>query len=217
MIRRTLYRLKQRVAVFGGAMDPPTAGHMLCVGELLNKNHVSKVLVVPCGDREDKPGMSNFEHRIEMTKLSVSGYFGNTDSVVVVDAERDQPIGFATYDLMKLLSKKYEDYDLTFVVGADWLEHCSSILDWPSLEGKTGMKLVSQFSFTVVPRPGYNHPEFLPVPSDRFEIVSDLIGVPLSSTFIRDSVRSNKSIHGLVHPSVSEYISAHKLYASGSC
>ena len=218
MFHRTVLRLhKQRIAVFGATMDPPTAGHMLCIGELINGKHADKVLVVPCGDREDKLTMSRYHHRLELTELSVNGYFGKTDKIVIEDIERDQPKGFATYDLLKLLSTKYSDSKLSFIVGSDWLENSSSIVEWPSLEGKTGDKLIAEFDFTVVPRPGYPHPSSLPLPSDRFKVASDLIGAPLSSTYIRESIRNDTSIYGLVHPSVIKYIENHNLYSPLKC
>jgi nicotinic acid mononucleotide adenylyltransferase len=42
------------VAVLGGSFDPPTLAHAMIAAELLNKKLVSRILFVPCGDRDDK-------------------------------------------------------------------------------------------------------------------------------------------------------------------
>jgi cytidyltransferase-like protein len=48
----------QQIAVFGGAFDPFHNGHVAAIKLLLSQPDISKVLVVPSGDRPDKHGVS---------------------------------------------------------------------------------------------------------------------------------------------------------------
>lgn len=45
---------KPTIAVFGGSFDPPTLAHQLVIAELLNQKMAESVILVPCGNREDK-------------------------------------------------------------------------------------------------------------------------------------------------------------------
>ena len=68
--------VRKRVAVFGGAFDPFHNGHVAAVRLLLSDLSISRVLIVPSGERPDKQGGSKATERLEMTKLGVQAAFG---------------------------------------------------------------------------------------------------------------------------------------------
>ena len=43
-----------KVGVLGGSFDPPTISHLQLCSEVIYAKKFNKVLIVPCGDREDK-------------------------------------------------------------------------------------------------------------------------------------------------------------------
>ena len=59
------------MALYGGAFDPFHNGHLATISLLLSSGLVDEVVVVPCGDRPEKPGTSPAVHRLAMAKLAV--------------------------------------------------------------------------------------------------------------------------------------------------
>ena len=60
---------QKRIAVYGGSFDPPTKSHMDLIDIVANKtSFFEEVWVIPCGKREDKPQMSEGQHRVDMLK-----------------------------------------------------------------------------------------------------------------------------------------------------
>ena len=45
---------RRRVALFGGAFDPPTNGHLQCCAGIIHSELADEVWMVPCGPRPDK-------------------------------------------------------------------------------------------------------------------------------------------------------------------
>merc|ERR1739848_250909 len=78
------------------------------------------------------------------------------------DLEVKEEQAMATYDLLVSLRDKYPDKEFSFVIGSDWLQPGTDLREWTSKDPETGEqivtghKLVSEFEFLVVNRPGYD-------------------------------------------------------------
>ena len=57
-------------------------------------------MLVPCGSREDKKGVSPSEHRLEMVKLAAKDFFYEDFPVTVNDIEVKHGPMIFTYDLI---------------------------------------------------------------------------------------------------------------------
>lgn len=157
-----LGRRKKRVAILGGAFDPPTLNHLLGAAEVIHSQQADEVWLIPCGPRPDKPKMSPVLPRYIMTQISVNTSYSPTMPVFVSDVEVALPEALPTYDLLTLLRSKHPDKEFVFVIGSDWLTPETDLREWTSIDPKTGEqtlrtgdKLVSEFDFLVIPRPGY--------------------------------------------------------------
>ena len=71
------------IAILGGSFDPPGIHHMMMVSELLNLREVERVIIVPCGIREDKKLTASGSQRLEMLRLSVEEVLDNDPRVSV--------------------------------------------------------------------------------------------------------------------------------------
>uniref|UniRef100_A0A7S1LRX7 Cytidyltransferase-like domain-containing protein n=1 Tax=Alexandrium catenella TaxID=2925 RepID=A0A7S1LRX7_ALECA len=221
--------MPKSIAILGGAFDPPTANHMLAAAEVIHSGAASEVWLVPCGPRPDKPKLSGVVDRYIMTQIAASTAFSANFPVHVSEVEVHEPEMVPTYDLLRRLREKYSDHTFSLVIGTDWLQPGTDIRQWTSkdpADGKdivTGDKLLAEFDFLVIPRPGYdveNLADFGPR-MKRLEMPegTHLLEGNLSSTEIRKRTDISFSvlegpelIEGLVTPAVAGYISRRGLY-----
>ena len=189
-----------KVAIFGGAFDPVTVGHLGGVCEILDLNLAEEVWIVPCGLRKDKQNLTtSFVDRSYMCNLATAKLEKKyREKIKIYEIEGKHPQALATFSLLKTLEEKYPKKKFFFVIGTDLL---SSIKCWdaPGVE-KAGERLCREFSFLVLYRPNFSYIDigknFTFVSSNRIENVS--------STFVREQIRANKSVKGLVEPEVAE-------------
>eukprot|EP00812_Abedinium_dasypus_P009234 NODE_2939_length_853_cov_258.096491.p1 GENE.NODE_2939_length_853_cov_258.096491~~NODE_2939_length_853_cov_258.096491.p1 ORF type:complete len:152 (+),score=32.04 NODE_2939_length_853_cov_258.096491:257-712(+) len=62
----------------------------------------------------------------------------------------------ATYDSLCWLREQNPGVRFFWVIGSDWLQEGTDLRTWESKEGMTGERLVSEFGFLVMRRPGYD-------------------------------------------------------------
>ena len=183
---------RKRLAVYGGAYDPITTAHLQCAAQIIHSDQADEVLVVPCGPRPDKPGLTTSAiDRYVMCQIAVNTTFTHGFPVIVSDAEVGEEQALATYDLLKTLQQQNPDTEIVFVLGSDWLQPSSGndIRTWRSNDGPTGKRLVDEFDFLVIHRPGYGVEDLaLYSPRFRWLIMPDgmqYIDSNLSSTEVR--------------------------------
>ncbi len=186
---------KKRVAIYGGAFDPPHNGHLATIALLLNSGRVDEVLVVPSGQRPDKSGVSAAETRLAMTRRAVEESFSHDTRVVVSDLHVTGVAGYATIDLVDYLARESGDScEYVVVIGDELLK---DLPQWKEYE-----RLRAEARFLVVRRPGEVAPN---LPEGwRMEVLDapDGVGVYVSSTVLRKLLQAGKSCAGLMPASI---------------
>eukprot|EP00928_Gymnodinium_smaydae_P031884 TRINITY_DN23254_c0_g7_i1.p1 TRINITY_DN23254_c0_g7~~TRINITY_DN23254_c0_g7_i1.p1 ORF type:complete len:563 (-),score=116.91 TRINITY_DN23254_c0_g7_i1:141-1829(-) len=223
---------KSRVAILGGALDPPTLNHLLGAAEVIHSGMADEVWLMPCGPRPDKPKLSQPLDRYIMTQLAVNTFFSPSMPIHASDFEVMADEAFATYDSLCGLREKYPSKEFLFVIGTDWLQPGTDLRDWTSKcpetgeQIVTGHKLISEFEFLVIQRPGYEVEDVKAFGPRMTRLLMPegvhLMEGNLSSTEVRKrtdtSVRLHQSlelIEGLVVPAVLSYIHKRDLYSHG--
>ena len=231
---------KKRIAIYGGAFDPPTNGHLTACAEIIHSELADAVWLCPCGPRPDKPKMKTpAVDRYVMCELAVNTALSPGFPVVVKDTETFRGEAMYTYDLLSALRKANPDCEFCFVIGTDWLQPGTDLREWTSSDpadptGKavivTGHKLVEEFDFVVVRRPGYDVPNNdLMAFGPRFKWLTPAHGFAfiepgnVSSTELRKRLaheqqtlgdaRTLETIDALTPPAVSAYIRRRGLYS----
>ena len=152
---------RKRIAVYGGAFDPITDGHLKCACEIIHARAADEVWIVPCGTRPDKPSLRTpYLHRLIMCHLAVDTSFGSTFPIRVCDIEMGEPAALSTYHLMERLTAEYATHDFMFVIGADLLADLKG-WDAPGVPD-AGQRLYESCLFLVLARPNYSLPDALP-------------------------------------------------------
>ena len=197
--------------------------------EIVHSGIVNECWLCPCGPRPDKPSMRETpEQRYAMAELAINQAVSPTFPIRVTDHEVKETM--ATYDSLCFLRERHPECEFVFVIGSDWLQPGTDIRQWTSKEGRTGERLLNEFEFLVMPRPGYEVAElsafgprmrWLKLP-DGFQMVES----NASSTEVRKRAKTSyiagmgtaepaallMEMDGLVPPAVLAYIRRHRLY-----
>lgn len=204
------------IGIMGGTFDPVHTGHLYCAEQAKDACGLDAVLFVPAGNPSFKQGKSlaPFSDRIKMCEAATAP----NPSFFVSDMESDtHHISYTVDTLRRLREALPNNVSLEFILGTDAL---SSLHLWHEPE-----ILASLCGFICVGRPpvepaaaeGENAPAT--VTSLRRmgfkirEVQAPLLDI--SSSDIRERIRSGRSIRYMVPDAVYGYICAEGLYAEG--
>jgi nicotinate-nucleotide adenylyltransferase len=189
-----------RLGVMGGTFDPVHHGHLVAASEAAAVFGLDEVVFVPTGQPWFKQHrqVAPAEHRYLMTVIATASNPRFTVSRVDIDR------GGATYtiDTLRDLSAARPGAELFFITGADAM---AEILAWKDVG-----TLFELAHFVGVTRPGHS----LAAPDAPSGQVS-LLEVPalaISSTDVRQRVKSGHPVWYLVPDGVVQYITKHRLY-----
>ncbi len=196
------------IGVLGGTFDPIHLGHYYLGKAAIDEVSLDKLIVMPANIQPFKQNIkvSKDVHRLAMARLA----FASCPKAVISEYEimkGDVSYSFDTMSMMKML---YPGDELFFVMGTDSFIHVDK---WYK-----GGDLLHNFSFIVSSRPGYPEKEL--DAKIRFyykdygtKIIKLKSKMPdISSTDIRETAVSGKSIKHLVPEAVEKYIIENGLY-----
>lgn len=197
---------KKKIAIYGGAFNPITTGHIQVAQFVLNSNF-DEVWLMPAYKHMYNKSMESTEDRLNMCKLVTQIY----DRIKVFDYEIRNKLSGETFKLVKKLKNDpdYKDYNFSFIIGQD---NANTFNKWSNYE-----QLEKICSFVVIPRKGVdinkNVDWYLNKPHIYLNKENDIIDV--SSTLVRNLL--NKKINDdelkkYIDSNVLDYIKNKKLY-----
>ncbi len=194
-----------KIAVLGGAFNPPHLGHKLIAQEILKYLEIDEVWLTPCYHHAFDKKIAPVVHRQNMTKMLTN------PRIQYCNAEIDHQLSGQTIELMPILHQEYPQHNFTFLMGSDNLAHFKKWGQWE--------KLITTYPFIIYPRPGFttNLKKYgLKNSKYKFEVLNNpLLGTcNISSTDIRQKIKTALPIDNLVPEKVIEYIKVHHLYAN---
>jgi nicotinate-nucleotide adenylyltransferase len=206
--RRNGYK-HSKIGIMGGTFDPIHYGHLVAAEVARAEFGLDKVIFIPAGrpPHKQQQGITDPEHRYLMTALAIS----SNPNFEVSRLEVDKNELTYTIDTVKELQGLYgEDTDIYFITGADAV---LELLTWYKIE-----ELLTLCTFIAVTRPGFDRrilEQKIGEISSKYNGEILFIEVPLlaiSSTDIRERIRSGKPIKYLLPEAAEEYIGRHGLY-----
>lgn len=188
-----------RIGIYGGSFDPIHSGHGIVANFVSQCNVVDEVWLMVSRKNPLKPHSTyaGDKERLAMAALVAR----KCRNVKVSDIEMSLPSPSYTYDTLTLLKKLHPEDEFILIIGSDSLENFES---WKNHEG-----IIKEFGLIVYPRPGYV------MPLEEPENVKFLQGAPefgISSSLIREYIKSSWNINFFTPPEVAEYIKEHHLY-----
>lgn len=215
-----------KIGIFGGTFNPIHYGHLRAVEEAGEKFGLDRILFIPAGKPPLKSNdLAEAAHRYAMVRLAVKG----NPLFEVLDIECRRAGKSYTVNTLEQLRRTYPDADFFFILGID------AFLDIPNW--REPEKILSLANFIVLSRPGRNFSDLLQSPylhlkknqlagidsgtseacttvlqGGRQVILSRITPLGISSTDIRNQVKSGTSIKYLLPARVESYIISNNLY-----
>lgn len=196
----------QNIAIFGGAFNPITNGHIESAKFVLdNLRDIDEVWFSPAFRHTYGKEMASPEHRIEMCKIAIDDH-----RIFIFPYQIYHQLSGSTYEFFLKLKEdtRFSNYNFRFVIGMD---NALSIDKWVNPS-----KLKEEVPFIVIPRPGYDFetPDqwFLQPPHIYLDMPQSIPEV--SSTEVRDLIISGRmeQAEKKVPPGVIQYIIENNLY-----
>ena len=219
----------RHIALFGGTFDPIHSGHVAVARAAQRRFHLDCVFFIPSSRPPHKPSaeLCAYEHRFAMVALACSEHPRFVPSLAEASVNGASHPVFYSIDTVRRFRQQFNRPGdrIYFIVGAD------SFLDLRAWKDYT--ELLQLCDFVVANRPGFRigrlrqviPPAILAPPAakaarhshviqlrDTAVYLLDTVASQVSATDVRQRAERGKSLHGLVPPSVEEYITKQALY-----
>ena len=193
-------KMTKHVGIFGGTFDPIHIGHLIIGQEIMLQCALNRVVFMPSGEPPLKRSMASAEDRARMVSLAVRDY----PEFELSRFELSRPGKSYTIDTLRHLRRDMgEDTEIFLIIGAD---NAVEMGDWFDPEGVLDLAHV-----LVAERPGFERARVDPVFKSKMRFVETPL-LDISSTAIRERVRTKRPISFFVPDAVADYIRTQGLY-----
>lgn len=204
-----MIRLKQKnsIVVFGGSFNPPHNSHFSMAEQVLNEyEEVEKVIFVPVNKNYAKSGLEENTHRYQMLKAVIE----RNSRFMLSDIDMQGNRSLYTVEVLAAIQKQFPDKEIWLLVGSDNLKEFST---WKRPE-----EILSQHKILVRERNDdtieemIKESELLNRYKQNIKTLREELGSTISSTHIRELIKSKKSARYLLPDEVYDYINKNHLY-----
>ncbi len=216
--------MKPRIGIFGGTFNPVHCGHLKAAEDTATAFRLDKVLFVPSYIPPHKPSrdIAPAADRFRMVEIACRGFAKFAASPIEVKAA-ERSYSILTLEKVKAM---YPGAWIFFILGVDAFVEIGT---WHEYE-----RVLDECLFIVTDRPGFELEAAARVLGGRLEartrrvvpgdeldderlaeatvFLLPIEALDISSTDIRNRVRSGRSLDGLVPAAVAAYIREHQLY-----
>ncbi|SCH35800.1 MULTISPECIES: nicotinate-nucleotide adenylyltransferase [unclassified Romboutsia] len=201
---------KLRIGIMGGTFDPIHYAHLATAEFIRDKYKLDKIIFIPTGNPPHKlENVTNKYDRYNMVLISTR----NNENFIVLDFEIENENKTYTVDTLRHLKKEYNNCEIFFITGADAI---CDIETWKEVE--ENFKLAT---FIAATRPGISlleAQEKIENLEEKYNAKIISVYVPsldISSTYIRQQLKSGKSVKYLLPENVEKYMREKNLYKIG--
>lgn len=181
-------KLFKTMGLFGSSFDPPHLGHLAVLEDLGKNAPFDEIWLVPVFNHPFGKPLSPYDIRLKMAEMLWASLNKDKFSISTIEKDLGKPASYA-YDVIKALKAKYPSCRFSIILGTDARKHLEK---WHRPED-----LKKEADFYFIPRKGYD--ESSPYPE-------------VSSTEIRENVRSGRPVDHLTTPRIARFIVENKLY-----
>ena len=191
----------KQIAVFGGAFDPVTLGHILVAKMLLGVLNFDNVWFLPSYHSWNDKNMQSPEHRLNMLKLACSDISDRRINVCSYEI-RNKLVEPTVLVLDRLTT--YIDATFSFCIGTDQADEIQTWHEWE--------RLITQYPFVVMERPGNPYVAGSWYTAARHQFLKNTSSISnISSTEVRKAIATDGVSYNVTQ-SVMQYIKENKLY-----
>lgn len=212
---RSEVKKNMRIGIMGGTFNPIHYGHLVTAEEALSQFKLDRVIFIPTGHPPHKTTgkLASPEDRYMMTAMATA----SNSHFFVSRIETERKGKSYTIDTLKELKKIYgKGSDFYFITGADAI---LEILTWKNTE-----EIITLCKFIAATRPGYNLSRIEELRKKLFGdnknsklrkdgiSIMEIPALAISSTDIRERIKTNRPIKYLLPESVCNYLLKYGLY-----
>lgn len=188
-----------RIGIYGGTFDPIHLGHLITAEYVFEKRNLDKIIFIPCNISPHKVGLHSTAapHRLQMVKNAIE----SNSHFDFSDYEINKGDVSYTLDTVKHFVQLGTEIEL--IIGYDNL----LVFDkWKEPE-----QIVELAKILVLKRQQHARVNKFNAFFEKVEFLDTPI-IEISSTDIRERIRSGKSVRYLLPESVIDYINKNNLY-----
>ncbi len=189
-----------KIGLYFGSFNPIHTGHLIIAQHILNHTEIQRLwfVISPHNPLKDKASLANDRDRLHLVQLAIE----DNPSMKASDIEFKLPQPSYTIDTLTYIKEKYPRYEFALIMGADNL---LSLPKW-----KNYQLLINNYPIYIYKRPNYPIESAL-VQHKNIHILDTPL-LDISSTWIRQLIKTKKSIRYLVPEKVFEYLESSHLY-----
>jgi nicotinate-nucleotide adenylyltransferase len=189
-----------RLGVLGGTFDPPHVGHLLAASDAFEALALDKLLLVPAKvpPFKSRTVQASPDQRQKMLELTI----GDDPRFEASRIELDRDGLSFTVDTLEALAMETPGISLFMLIGEDL---ATQIASW-----RDAARIVDLATIVVLVRAAVGTQSTLESTLPMTRLATRRI--ELSSTEIRERVKTGRSIHGFVTDAVAAFINAAGLY-----
>lgn len=198
----------KRIGIFGGSFDPIHVGHLMLAQAALERFALESVFFMPAklSPFKRQITMTDAETRLRMVEIAIQ----DNPGFEVSDLELHRPEPSYTIDTIRILKDRYPGVEIYFIAGADSVMQLEG---WMTFE-----ELLHEVIFLAAYRPSHSRAqleaEVLRLNS-RYQADIRLIDFPdvdVSSSYIRETIRTGGSARYLLTEPVRRFIEEFGVY-----
>ncbi|HRO75540.1 MAG TPA: nicotinate (nicotinamide) nucleotide adenylyltransferase [Crocinitomicaceae bacterium] len=191
-----------KVGLFFGSFNPIHVGHLILANHIVENTDLNQVwfVVSPHNPLKEKKTLLADNHRYAMVEIALEG----NDKLRASNIEFGLPQPNYTVVTLAKLKEKYPQHSFALIMGED---NFQAIDKWYNYE-----QILDNYPIIVYPRNEKS------TTTTNYPTVTFLQDVPLmniSSTYIRNAIKSNKSVKYVLTNEVLKYIEEMNFYKKG--
>jgi len=195
----------KRVGLYFGTFNPIHIGHLVIANYMAAHTDLDEVwmVVTPHNPLKNRKVLLPDNHRLQMVRLAIM----DNNNLNVSDVEFDLPQPNYTINTLDQLRETHPETSFVLIMGEDNLR---GLHKWKSYD-----RILEEFDLFVYPRAHTDGEEVskdAPVIDLTRVTICEAPMIKISSTFLRNAIKTQKDIRYLVPDKVINYISNNYLY-----
>jgi nicotinate-nucleotide adenylyltransferase len=187
-----------KIGLYFGSFNPIHIGHLIIANHILNETDLQKVwfMVSPQNPFKKSEGLLNEYDRLHLVQKAIE----RDERLKASDIEFSLPKPSYTVHTLAYLTEKYPTYQFSIIMGSDGFQNLGK---W-----KNADVIIRDYPVIIYERPGFTIDNTLGARVQEM----DAPLLEISATYIRELIKSGKSIKYLVPPGVEEEISSFSFF-----
>jgi nicotinate-nucleotide adenylyltransferase len=192
--------IRLKIGLYFGSYNPIHIGHLAIANYIVEFTDIDQLwfVVSPQNPFKKKENLLADYHRMELVTRAIDNY----ERFRASNIEFNLPKPSYTIDTLVHLKERFPNYSFVILIGSDNLENFGK---WKNFE-----IILENYGVIVYPRPGFDKSKILT--HKNIMVAENAPLMEISSTFIRDAIKSGKNIRHFMPQKAWEYLDNMNFY-----